>query len=229
MWRNTEQIHTSIHSSDVGAWEHGQVPPQALSQQAANDSASLPLSSPSLSPATRAVIHKRGTSTTSSGRARSCEWVLSFQPVSGQFIEPLMGWCGGDDPLRHLELRFPTREAAVRYAQRHGIVYEVCEPSPERHAHARCPDDTASLWKQWMLECLGTFEAGAQWCGNDGSDERLIATLERLEQNARATEAVEPVPAHQDRIGAPAPDAALRPPVPANANVPQVSEEAGVA
>jgi len=53
MWRNTEQIHTSIHSSDVGAWEHRQVPPQALSQQAANDIDSLPMSPPSLPPATR--------------------------------------------------------------------------------------------------------------------------------------------------------------------------------
>jgi hypothetical protein len=80
-----------------------------------------------------AVIHKPGRSVISSGKARARTWVMSFQPCSAQFIEPLMGWCGGDDPLRHVELRFPSRQTAIEFAQRHGIAYEVSDPPGERH------------------------------------------------------------------------------------------------
>ena len=230
MWSNTQPIDTKLSLSDGASWAFG--PEQAL-PQAANDLSSLSLP-PGLPPGATAIIHKPGRSATSSGKTRACEWVLRFQPVSAQFIEPLMGWCGGDDPLRHVELRFPSREAAVGFAARHGIPYEVSEPPPEQHARARCPDDTVGLWRQWMLECLGTFEAGAEWWGNAGPDQAVIATLDRWEQNARSLDAAER--AADTDGGASRPDKAwttqeassapMIQPVPANADVRR--EPAGV-
>ncbi|WP_424140700.1 NADH dehydrogenase ubiquinone Fe-S protein 4 [Roseomonas chloroacetimidivorans] len=76
-----------------------------------------------------AIIRCPGPSVVSSGRARARQWVLEFAPRSAPFIEPLMGWVGGTDPLRHVQLRFPSREAAIAYAEREGLPYVVQEPT----------------------------------------------------------------------------------------------------
>ena len=46
-----------------------------------------------------------------SGKARTRKWVLRFDRRTAPFIEPLMGWTGGDDTLSQVELTFPTRES----------------------------------------------------------------------------------------------------------------------
>ena len=83
----------------------------------------------------RAVIHCPAPSVMSAGRRRAAEWVLEFEPRAKPFIEPLMGWTGGSDPLTQVRLRFSSRDAAIRYARRHGLTYEVREP-----VHVRCDD-----------------------------------------------------------------------------------------
>jgi hypothetical protein len=45
----------------------------------------------------------------------------------------LMGWTGSDDMNSQVRLRFPTREEAVAYAERHGIPYETFEPKRRQH------------------------------------------------------------------------------------------------
>ncbi len=84
---------------------------------------------PSFPSDTRAMIRCPAPSAASSGRAHTRQWVLEFVPRSAQFIEPLMGWTGGADPLRQVRLRFPSRDAAIAYARRQGLTYEVQEPS----------------------------------------------------------------------------------------------------
>jgi NADH dehydrogenase ubiquinone Fe-S protein 4 len=81
----------------------------------------------------RAVIHCPAPSVTTAGRHRAAGWVLEFEPRAKPFIEPLMGWTGGSDPLRQVRLRFSSRDAAIRYARQHGLAYEVREP-----VHSRC-------------------------------------------------------------------------------------------
>ena len=41
------------------------------------------------------------------------------------YIEPLMGWTGGDDTLTEVELTFPTLETAIAYAERQGVAYRI--------------------------------------------------------------------------------------------------------
>jgi hypothetical protein len=60
-----------------------------------------------------------------SGKARSRDWKLRFERHAPPFIEPLMGWTGGDDALACVELAFPSAEAAVSYARRQGLPYSV--------------------------------------------------------------------------------------------------------
>jgi ETC complex I subunit-like protein len=72
-----------------------------------------------------ARIYRPARSAMTSGRARTKRWLLRFDRRTPPFIEPLMGWTGGDDTLTQIELRFPTSEAAVAYARRQGLAYVV--------------------------------------------------------------------------------------------------------
>lgn len=77
----------------------------------------------------RAVIQCPAPSVMNAGRRRGTEWVLTLESSARPFVEPLMGWTGGADPLSQVRLRFSTRDAAINYARRHGLPYEVREPT----------------------------------------------------------------------------------------------------
>lgn len=72
-----------------------------------------------------AVIYQPTRSAMTSGKARTRDWKLRFERRTPPFIEPLMGWTGGDDTLTQVELSFPTVESAVAYARRQGLTYTV--------------------------------------------------------------------------------------------------------
>ena len=64
------------------------------------------------------------------GRPR--EWVLEFDPWGRKEVEPLMGWTASGDPFTSLyRLRFPDRQSAIEFAERHGWKY-VAPPPPVR-------------------------------------------------------------------------------------------------
>jgi hypothetical protein len=98
----------------------------------ANDNAQ-PRSAPSRR---RVVIYKPARSAMTSGRAGTKRWLLEFEPQSPPFIEPLMGWTGSSDPLAHMRLTFPNREAAIAFAKRQGWDYEVHNDGASRRAVA---------------------------------------------------------------------------------------------
>ena len=72
-----------------------------------------------------ARIYRPARSPMTSGKAGTKKWMLRFDPRTPPFIEPLMGWTASDDTLTQVELTFPTREAAVAYAERQGFAYVV--------------------------------------------------------------------------------------------------------
>ena len=67
-----------------------------------------------------------------SGRAKTNEWVLEFEPASARVSDPLMGWTVSTDMNGQVRIAFDTREEAVAYAQRHGIAFEVLTPKEHR-------------------------------------------------------------------------------------------------
>jgi len=69
----------------------------------------------------RAVVYRPSRSAMTSGRARARDWILEFQPRSRPFIDPLTGWTGSGDTLSQVRLSFPSWEAALAYASRHGV------------------------------------------------------------------------------------------------------------
>jgi hypothetical protein len=62
-----------------------------------------------------------------SGRAKTKQWTLQFEPRAAKRPDPLMGWASTDDTASQVKLSFETREQAVSYAKRHGIAFQVVE------------------------------------------------------------------------------------------------------
>lgn len=69
-----------------------------------------------------------------SGRSKRQHWVLEYEPDAAKKIEPLMGWTGTTDMCStELRLCFDSREAAIAFAQKHGLAYQLIEPrAPKR-------------------------------------------------------------------------------------------------
>jgi hypothetical protein len=75
-----------------------------------------------------ARIYKPAKNAMQSGKAKSREWQLDYEPEIPRAIEPLMGWTSSADMKQQLTLRFHTREDAIAYCEREGIPYRVIEP-----------------------------------------------------------------------------------------------------
>ncbi len=63
-----------------------------------------------------------------SGRAGTRRWLLEHEPASAREVEPLMGWTSSGDTRAQLRLWFDSKEEAIAYAQRKGLMYSVEEP-----------------------------------------------------------------------------------------------------
>jgi ETC complex I subunit conserved region len=77
-----------------------------------------------------ARIYRPAKTAMQSGKAKTKEWVLEFEPESAHLPDPLMGWAQSRDMDGQVRLTFETREEAVAYAQGNGIAFRVMEPRP---------------------------------------------------------------------------------------------------
>ena len=84
----------------------------------------------------RARIYKPAKTAMQSGRANTHKWYLEFEPSMAKTLDPLMGWTGSGDTQSQVRLRFDSKEAALAYAEEHGIVATVSEPH-KRKANIR--------------------------------------------------------------------------------------------
>jgi hypothetical protein len=67
-----------------------------------------------------------------SGKGKSTEWVLEFEPSDARRPDPLMGWTLTADTEGQVRLSFETKQEAVRYADQHGIAFQVIDPHPAK-------------------------------------------------------------------------------------------------
>lgn len=68
-----------------------------------------------------------------SGRAKTASWVLEFEPSAARRSDPLMGWTQtSDTESSQIRLNFETRDEAVRYAENHGIAFQLTDPKPAK-------------------------------------------------------------------------------------------------
>jgi hypothetical protein len=84
-----------------------------------------------------ARITKPGRTAMQSGKAKTKDWLLEYEPSAPRVVEPLMGWTSTTDATSQVRLQFATKEEAIAYCEREGIAYQVFEPKePARRAMA---------------------------------------------------------------------------------------------
>jgi hypothetical protein len=76
-----------------------------------------------------ASIYKPARTVTQSGFANTQEWALDYEPEEPRTVEPLMGWTSSGDMRQQLRLRFDSKDQAIAYCERHGIAYQLFEPT----------------------------------------------------------------------------------------------------
>jgi hypothetical protein len=81
-----------------------------------------------------ARIWRPARSTLTSAPQRNRPWRLVFERRTAPWIEPLMGWTGGDEPLAQVRLSFPDLQSAIAYAKRQGLDYVVRHELPSDSA-----------------------------------------------------------------------------------------------
>jgi NADH dehydrogenase len=75
-----------------------------------------------------ARIYQPAKTATSSGRAKTRHWILEMEPADRKVIDPLCGWSGSGDTAQQVQLKFPTKEAALAYARKNGIEARLSVP-----------------------------------------------------------------------------------------------------
>lgn len=78
----------------------------------------------------RARLYQRPKSSMQSGRARTGTWLLEIERSQPPRADPLTGWSGSAETQAQVQLGFPTREAALAYAQAEGLTVEVVPLGP---------------------------------------------------------------------------------------------------
>jgi uncharacterized protein (DUF1330 family) len=81
---------------------------------------------------TIARISELDRKTTQSGKANAGRWLLEFERRQPVRADPLTGWNGSGDTNTQVRMKFPTREAAVAYCEKHGLEYHIVAAPPVR-------------------------------------------------------------------------------------------------
>ena len=80
-----------------------------------------------------ARIYKLAKTAMQSGTAKTKLWLLEYEPEVARKIDPLMGWTSSRDMNSQIRLKFDSKQAAIAFAERHGIAYRLFEPKERRH------------------------------------------------------------------------------------------------
>jgi len=97
-----------------------------------------------------ARIYRPAKTAMQSGKAKTKDWVLEFEPTSARRSDPLMGWTQSSDMNGQVRLTFETREEAVAYAQHNGLAFQLFEPKiPKRIIKAYADNFAAGRRQPW--------------------------------------------------------------------------------
>jgi len=88
-----------------------------------------------------ARIFKPAKNAMQSGRSKTKELQLDYEPEQPRAVEPLMGWTSSGDMKQQITLRFHTKDEAVAYCERKGIAYQVIEPKESLHRQVAYADN----------------------------------------------------------------------------------------
>ncbi|WP_083846241.1 NADH dehydrogenase ubiquinone Fe-S protein 4 [Sinorhizobium sojae] len=91
-----------------------------------------------------ARIFRPSRSVMTSARVSKRPWLLVFERQVPPVIDYLMGYTGGSDTLNQVELRFPSRDAAVAYAEREKLNYSVMDDKSRSRSFQHIPSNPTS-------------------------------------------------------------------------------------
>ncbi|MBL4812792.1 MAG: ETC complex I subunit [Rhodobacteraceae bacterium] len=80
----------------------------------------------------RARIYQPARNAMQSGTAKTKNWVLVHAPAGQKSVDPLMGWTSSSDMNQQVRLNFDSKQAAVDYANAHGIEVDISEPNKRK-------------------------------------------------------------------------------------------------
>lgn len=90
---------------------------------------------------TKVRIYQPDKTAMQSGKGKAKRWKLEYLPDTPYFVENLMGWNGMTDTNRQLDLYFPSKEAAVAYAEAKKLVFEVVDPHARKEIRKSYADN----------------------------------------------------------------------------------------
>jgi NADH dehydrogenase ubiquinone Fe-S protein 4 len=97
-----------------------------------------------------ALIFQPAKNAMQSGRARTKNWVLKFEPSRRRNLDPLMGWTGTADMSGEVKLTFKTCAEAERFAKAHELEYEILATAPRKRLSKSYSDNfSASRRQSW--------------------------------------------------------------------------------
>ncbi|KTW32330.1 uncharacterized protein T551_00420 [Pneumocystis jirovecii RU7] len=76
------------------------------------------------------------------GAPHPAEWRIEWEvaPDGHRWANPVMGWASSGDALQAMQLRFPSRESAIQFAEKHGYTY-TAEAETDREFGAKSYSD----------------------------------------------------------------------------------------
>ena len=80
----------------------------------------------------KARIYQPSKTSLQSGRAKIAKWVLEFTRNAPAIPDPLMGWQSCGDTQKQVKISFSSKEAAIQYAERHSVDYQVVKPQTRK-------------------------------------------------------------------------------------------------
>jgi hypothetical protein len=95
-----------------------------------------------------ARIYRPAKNAMQSGKAKTKDWLLEFEPASARRADPLMGWTQTTDMDGQVLLGFETSDEAVAYANKHGIAFQLFDPKPAKKIIKAYADNFAFGRKQ---------------------------------------------------------------------------------
>jgi len=85
-----------------------------------------------------------------SGRTKTRQWLLEFEPGAQVRNDSLMGWVGHGYTRNQVRMRFPSREDAIAFCEKKGLDYQVSEPKARTTKQKSYSDNFAhSRDKNW--------------------------------------------------------------------------------
>lgn len=83
-----------------------------------------------------------------SGRGKLGIWILEFAPQGIKTKDPLMGWTSSTDTKQQVRITFHSKDAAIEYATKNHIEFELEEAKPIKRVIRAYADNFSSDRKE---------------------------------------------------------------------------------